>query len=47
MTWWYWSLEPLLARVRAAADRTHQSLAPVCRRIAKKHDITLAGDVSA
>jgi hypothetical protein len=49
--WWrtdvlgYWSLEALAAHVRAAADRTVQPVASVCRRIAEAHDITLTDDV--
>ena len=41
---WYWSLEALATYVRAAADRTGQSVESICRRIAKEHDITLVGD---
>jgi len=37
---WYWSLEALVAYVRAAADRTDQSVESVCRRIADERGIT-------
>jgi hypothetical protein len=43
---WYWSLEALAAYVRAAADRTGQSVQAVCRRIANQRGVTLAGDAS-
>jgi hypothetical protein len=43
---WYWSLEALAAYVRAAADRTGQSVESVCRRIAEQRGVTLAGDTS-
>ena len=39
---WYWSLEALAAYVRAAADRTDQSVESICRRLASERDITLA-----
>jgi hypothetical protein len=42
---WYWSLEAVAANVRAAADRTGQSVA-VCRRIAEHRGVSLAGDTS-
>jgi hypothetical protein len=41
---WYWSLEALAAYVRAAADRSGQSVESVCRRLASERDITVAGD---
>jgi hypothetical protein len=44
---WYWSLEALVVYVRAAADRTGQTVESVCRRIADRHGITLTGDVGA
>lgn len=43
---WYWSLEALTAYVRAAADRTGQSVESVCSRIADERGITLGGDDS-
>ena len=43
---WYWSLEALAAYVRAAADRTDQSVESVCRRIADERGVTLADDTS-
>jgi hypothetical protein len=43
---WYWSLEALVAYVRAAAERTGQSMESVCRRIAGQRGVTLAGDTS-
>ena len=44
---WYWSLEALAAYVRAAADRTGQSVESVCRRVADERGVTLANDDSA
>jgi hypothetical protein len=44
---WYWSLEALAAYVRAAADRTGQSVESICRRIAEERGVTLADDDSA
>ena len=41
---WYWSLEALAAYVRAAADRSGQSVESVCRRLASTRDVTVAGD---
>jgi hypothetical protein len=43
---WYWSLEALATYVRAAADRTGQTRASVCRRIADQRGVTLGSDVS-
>jgi hypothetical protein len=43
---WYWSLEALVAYVRAAADRTGQSVEFVCRRIAEQRGVTLAANTS-
>jgi len=42
---WYWSLEALVAYVRAAADRIGEPVDAVCRRIAHDRGITLTGDV--
>ena len=45
--WWrtddvgYWSLEALAVYVRAAAERTNQSVELDCRRIADARDVTL------
>ena len=39
---WYWSLEALAVYVRAAAERTNQTVEVVCRRIADARDVTLA-----
>jgi hypothetical protein len=44
---WYWSLEALVAYVRAAADRLAVPVESVCRRIAHEHGITLTGDVTS
>jgi hypothetical protein len=41
---WYWSLEALVAYVRAAADRTGQPMESVCHRLAHDRGVTLAGD---
>jgi hypothetical protein len=38
---WYWSLEALAVYVRAAAERTSQTVEFVCRRIADARGITL------
>ena len=38
---WYWSLEALAVYVRAAAERTNQTVEFVCRRIAHARGITL------
>ncbi len=43
---WYWSLEALATYVRAAADRTGQTVASVCRRIADQRGVALGSDVS-
>jgi len=43
---WYWSLEALVAYVRAAADRSGESIESVSRRIAHERGITLTGDVA-
>ena len=44
---WYWSLEALTVYVRAAADRTGQSVESICRRLANDRGIRLAGNVSS
>jgi hypothetical protein len=41
---WYWSLEALAVYVRAAADRSGQSVESICRRLASERDSTVAGD---
>ena len=41
---WYWSLEALAAYVRAAADHSGQSVESICRRVASKRNVTVAGD---
>jgi hypothetical protein len=41
---WYWSLEALAVYVRAAADRTGESVESVCQRIADEHGVTLASN---
>ena len=38
---WYWSLEALAVYVRAAAERSKQTVEFVCRRIADTRGITL------
>jgi hypothetical protein len=43
---WYWSLEALVAYVRAAADRTAVPIESVCRRITAQRGITLTGDTN-
>jgi hypothetical protein len=44
---WYWSLEALVAYVRAAAERIGEPVGTVCRRIAHDRGITLTGDLGA
>jgi hypothetical protein len=42
---WYWSLEALVVDVRAAADRTGESIESVRRRIAARRSVTVTGAV--
>ena len=42
---WYWSLEALVAYVRAAADRTGDPVESICRRLAHDRGVTLAGNI--
>ena len=44
---WYWSLEALVAYVRASADRIGEPVDVVCRRIADTRGITLTGEVGS
>jgi hypothetical protein len=37
---WFWSLEALVVYVRAAAERSGESIESVCRRIAAQRGIT-------
>ena len=39
---WFWALEALVVYVRAAAERTDEPVATICRRIASRHDVQLA-----
>jgi hypothetical protein len=39
---WFWALEALVIYVRAAAERTDEAVATICRRIASRHDVQLA-----
>jgi hypothetical protein len=39
---WFWALEALVTYVRAAAERTGESVPFVCGRIASRHDVQLA-----
>jgi hypothetical protein len=39
---WFWALEALVVYVRAAAERTGESVPSICRRIATCHDVQLA-----
>lgn len=39
---WFWALEALVTYVRAAAERTEESVPFICRRIAGRHDVHLA-----
>jgi hypothetical protein len=43
---WYWSLEALAAYVRAAADRTDQSVASVARRIGARRGVVVPDDAA-
>jgi hypothetical protein len=43
---WYWSLEALVAYMRAAADRTGLSMESICRRLADDRGVTLPGNVT-
>ena len=49
VVWWgsddlfVWSLYALIIYARLAAERTSRSVAEVCRQIAARHDIDLAG----
>jgi hypothetical protein len=43
---WYWSLEALVAYIRASADRIGQPVASVCRRLADDRGVTLADGVT-
>jgi hypothetical protein len=44
---WYWSLETLVAYVRAAEDRTGQCVASICRRPAHERGVTFAGNIAS
>jgi hypothetical protein len=39
---WFWALEALVTYVRAAAERTAESVPTLCGRIASRHDVQLA-----
>jgi hypothetical protein len=39
----YWSLEALAIYVRAAADRSRQSMGSICRQIANEPEVILVG----
>jgi len=39
---WFWALEALVTYVRAAAERTNESVPFICGRIASRHDVQLA-----
>jgi hypothetical protein len=39
---WFWSLQALVTYVRAAAERSVESVAAICGRIASRHDMRLA-----
>jgi hypothetical protein len=43
---WYRSLEALVVYVRAAAERTGQSVESICRRIADERGIAFPSDVT-
>ena len=43
---WYWALEALAVYVRAAADRTGQSVESVCHQLANERGINLASDAA-
>ena len=44
---WYWSLEALVAYVRAAADRTGDPVESICHRLAHDRGVTLAGNIKS
>jgi hypothetical protein len=44
---WYWSLEALVAYVRAAADRVGEPVGDVCRRIAHDRGVPLTGHAAS
>jgi hypothetical protein len=39
---WFWALEALVTYVRAGAEHSTESVAVICGRIARRHDIQLA-----
>jgi hypothetical protein len=39
---WFWALEALVVYVRAAAERTGESVPSICRPNATCHDVQLA-----
>jgi hypothetical protein len=39
---WFWSLQALVTYVRAAAERSAESVPAICARIASRHDVDLA-----
>jgi hypothetical protein len=39
---WFWALEALVTYVRAAAERTAESVPTLCGRVASRHDVQLA-----
>ena len=39
---WLWALEALMTYVRAAAERTGETVPSICGRIASRHDVQLA-----
>ena len=39
---WFWALEALVTYVRAAAERTAETVSAICGRIARRHDVQLA-----
>jgi hypothetical protein len=39
---WFWALEALVTYVRAAAERSAQTVPAICGRIASRHDVQLA-----
>lgn len=43
---WYWTLEAHVVYVRAAADRTDESVESICRRIANQHGITVTSNIA-
>ena len=40
--WWFWGLQALVTYVRAAAERSADTVPAICGRLASRHDVQLA-----